>query len=106
MDQAWTSGIIGTNKACAIDTVAWLNADLDPRSVRDAREHESDARARLRDDLLTRLSAHPDHRMRSVSWSGSETIDAAEIELGAARGRARTKITDSRLLTEIADRAL
>ena len=88
------SGVIGTNKACAIETVGTLLADLDgaaPSASRSAREA-----------LVRRLLAHPDVRRRAVSWSGWTGIDAAEIALGEAGGRPRTKITDLGELLRIA----
>jgi ferredoxin--NADP+ reductase len=92
------SGIIGSNKACAIQTVSALLADLE------AAYERGTASALARADLITRLSAHPEPHRRLVSWEGWNNIDAAEIALGVTRGRARTKITDPRLLVGIGAR--
>ena len=73
------SGIIGTNKKDAVQTVDALIADLAagmlPRRVRD-------------DDVITVLqTAH-------VDVAGWRRIDAAERQLGASRSRERTTIHD------------
>ena len=67
------TGIIGTNKPDATETVASLLADADrlPR----APERDPDAIVEL---LLER-------KVRAVGWSGWEAIDAAEKALGVAR---------------------
>lgn len=91
------SGVIGSNKACAIETVTSLLADFHGRS-------SSTSPAR-RDGLINRLLTHPDRRCRAVSWRGWSGIDAAEISLGEAHGRARTKISDLNRLLEIAAEA-
>ncbi|NKQ57916.1 FAD-dependent oxidoreductase [Amycolatopsis sp. K13G38] len=78
------SGVIGTNKACAIETVEGLLADLPV----DDREPGIDAT----------LAAHG---TRVVTWRGWLAIDAAEIALGAQNDRTRTKIADLARLVEI-----
>ncbi|MEV1294974.1 FAD-dependent oxidoreductase [Pseudonocardia sp. NPDC049635] len=72
------SGVIGTNKACAVESVGSLLDDLDdlPAAAPSARK------------ALT--AAH-----EVVDWAGWTRIDRAEIALGRRRGRARTKITDT-----------
>ncbi|WP_020660839.1 FAD-dependent oxidoreductase [Amycolatopsis benzoatilytica] len=78
------SGVIGTNKACAIETVAGLLADLpvDSRTP----------------DIDTVLAANA---ARVVTWPGWLAIDQAEISLGRQTGRTRTKIDDLDRLVEI-----
>jgi ferredoxin--NADP+ reductase len=94
------SGVIGSNKACAIQTVSALLADFDAA----APDTSSTANALARTDLIARLGAHPEPHRRLVTWEGWSDIDAAEIALGAACGRARTKITDPRRLVDIGAR--
>jgi ferredoxin--NADP+ reductase len=94
------SGIIGSNKACAIQTVSALLADLDGA----AENGTSTARVVARTKLISRLGAHTEPHRRLVTWEGWSDIDAAEIALGVTRGRARTKITDPRRLVDIGAR--
>ena len=84
------TGIIGTNKPDATETVASLLADADalPR----APERDPDAIVEL---LLER-------KVRTVSWSGWEAIDEAERALGVARACARVKIADRERLLRTA----
>ena len=84
------TGIIGTNKPDATETVASLLADADglPR----APERDPDAIV----ELLR------ERKVRTVAWSGWEAIDAAERELGAARDCARVKIADREALLRTA----
>jgi ferredoxin--NADP+ reductase len=76
------TGVIGTNKSDAAETVATLLADADglPR----APEREPAAVLAL---LRTR-------GVDPVEWCGWQAIDAAEQALGAGRGCARVKIAD------------
>lgn len=75
------TGVIGTNKADAKETVEALLNDLDtlPR----APHREPDA-------IIERLAQRG---VGVVTWAGWEAIDAAEIALGTAAGRPRVKIT-------------
>jgi ferredoxin--NADP+ reductase len=84
------TGIIGTNKPDATETVASLLADADrlPR----APERDRDAIVEL---LLER-------KVRTVEWAGWEAIDAAERALGADRDCARVKIADRETLLRTA----
>jgi ferredoxin/flavodoxin---NADP+ reductase len=86
-------GVIGTNKSDATDTVAALLADA-PDLPR-ARERDPDALPAL---LL-------DRGVRAVEWAGWEAIDAAERDLGAARGCPRVKIADRATLLRTASDA-
>ena len=85
------SGVIGSNKACAAETVRSLLADLGkaPREVRDGTE---DALAALLEGRGCRV----------VTWRGWTKIDAAEVALGRERGRTRMKICDRPRLLDIA----
>jgi ferredoxin--NADP+ reductase len=73
------SGVIGTNRVCAQETVSSLLADL---STVDE-ERSSDV-----DQLLAARG------VRVVPYTGWLNIDAAEIERGRAAGRPRIKISD------------
>jgi ferredoxin/flavodoxin---NADP+ reductase len=84
------TGIIGTNKPDATETVASLLADADtlPR----APERDPDA-------IVALLR---DRDVQAVGWSGWEAIDAAERALGADRDCARVKIADRETLLKTA----
>lgn len=75
------SGVIGTNKACAVESVEKLLADKDtlPR----AKGRDSAAVGAL-------LSSRG---VKVVGFSGWQKIDAAEMERGKARGKAREKVS-------------
>ena len=87
------SGVIGTNKGCAKETVAALLADFDSGALAAPR---GDRRALNR--LLTQR--RPDR----VDLHGWKTIDAAERQAGRAQGRPRVKITDRETLVELGRR--
>ena len=88
------TGVIGTNKGDAKETVEQLLADLDalPR----ARHREPNA---IIDTLAQR-------GVGVVTWAGWEAIDAAEQALGVAAGRTRIKIADRETLLTAAAKAL
>ena len=89
------SGVIGTNKKDAQDTV--------DKIVEDA------AQGRLNepvtDDIDAMIAAHA---TQAVTWAGWEAIDAIETAAGAASdpGRPRVKLTDWGALREAAEQAL
>ncbi|MGH3687225.1 MAG: FAD-dependent oxidoreductase [Pseudonocardiaceae bacterium] len=87
------TGVIGTNKGDAKETVEQLLHDLDtlPR----APHREPDAIT----DRLAQLG------VGVVTWAGWEAIDAAEQALGAAAGRTRIKIADRVALHIAAEKA-
>ncbi|MGV9746789.1 FAD-dependent oxidoreductase [Rhodococcus zopfii] len=87
------SGVIGTNKACAKETVAALLADFDA-----ARLTAPPAGRRE----LTRLLAS--RRPNRVDLRGWQAIDDAERAAGRVHGRPRVKITDRAGLVEIGAR--
>jgi ferredoxin/flavodoxin---NADP+ reductase len=80
------TGVIGTNKGDAKETVEQLLHDLDtlPR----APHREPDA-------IINRLAQRG---VGVVTWAGWEAIDAAERALGVAAGRTRIKIADREAL--------
>jgi ferredoxin--NADP+ reductase len=76
------SGVIGTNKKCAADTVARVLEDLDGKRL--------DAPAAAGRDAI---EAWLRERVRGlVTWHGWEAIDAHERGLGAPAGRPRVKL--------------
>lgn len=88
------TGVIGTNKACAIQTVSCALDDLERR-----REPAVDPARRA--SLVAARLRHQDPRRRAITWEGWNRIDQAEVELGATYGRGRTKITDPDLMIDI-----
>jgi ferredoxin--NADP+ reductase len=78
------TGVIGTNKKDAADTVAKILADAEAGALSqpDPALSETDAIAAW---LIERV---PDH----VTWSGWEMIDAYESSLGEPTGRPRVKL--------------
>jgi ferredoxin--NADP+ reductase len=88
------TGVIGTNKGDAKETVEQLLGDLD--SLPRASHRDPDA-------IIERLSQRG---VGVVSWAGWEAIDAAEQALGAAAGRTRIKIADRAALLVAAAKAL
>jgi ferredoxin/flavodoxin---NADP+ reductase len=74
------TGVIGTNKSDAVETVASLLADV----------HDGALKANGRSGNLDRLLAQRGiHALGMPAW---RRIDAAELELGASRGRLRTTL--------------
>ena len=76
------SGVIGTNKKDAADTVAKVLADRDAGALAKPANADPDEIARW---LAERA---PD----AVTWEGWQAIDAAERRAGEAQGRPRVKI--------------
>lgn len=89
------SGVIGANKACALQTVRTLVADA-------AAGRLDTPEPGLRERLVAGLADRADRLRRPVGWAGWTAIDRAEIALGTRGGRARTKITELRELLELA----
>lgn len=75
------SGIIGTNRACALETVATLRADLDALDA-----SPKPGFAGLAQQLASRAVKH-------VDYAGWKAIDAVETERGVALAKPREKIT-------------
>ena len=76
------SGVIGTNKKCAQETVSLLLADLAAGALRDP---AGDGAALS--ELLRR------HRAERIGYDGWQAIDAHERALGEPQGRPRVKLT-------------
>jgi ferredoxin/flavodoxin---NADP+ reductase len=83
------SGVIGTNKSDARETVASLLADHAAGRF----DHPPVGSI---DEVLAR------NKVNVVTLTGWQSIDRAEISLGTAQGRARTKIATWQALTELA----
>ena len=85
------TGVIGTNKSDAKETVATMLDDREslPRACR----REPDA-------VLDLLRSRD---VPVVTWQGWEAIEAAEQALGSEGGRSRVKITDREALLALAD---
>jgi len=84
------TGVIGTNKHDARETVAAVLADapsLPPAPVRDP------------DAVLALLH---ERGVQAVSWEGWQAIDVAETELGRQQGRQRGRISDRQALLRAA----
>lgn len=77
------SGVIGTNRACSVDTASAVLDDLKTRL-------RADGGPARRDALVSSLSELP---AKYVDFSRWETIDAREREAGARRGKPREKFT-------------
>jgi ferredoxin/flavodoxin---NADP+ reductase len=88
------TGVIGTNKGDAKETVERLLRDLDALPRAPHREPN------MIIDRLTRQG------VGVVTWAGWEAIDAAEQALGVAAGRTRIKIANREALLTAAAKAL
>jgi ferredoxin--NADP+ reductase len=89
------SGVIGTNKKDAQDTVDKILEDA--------------AGGRLNQPVAEDIDAMiAEHAPQAVTWEGWEAIDAIETAAGAASepGRPRVKLTEWGALREAAERAL
>lgn len=75
------SGVIGTNRTCARETVAAVRNDVDQNRLPGAIQPR---------DGVARLLAQ--RNVSQVDWEGWRVIDAAERNRGAANGRPRLKI--------------
>lgn len=86
------SGVIGTNRSCAAETVESVWADLESGALSSPRTTDPDAIF----ELMAERGVH------IVDARGWEAIDARERELGAEGGRERTKIRDRAELMRLA----
>ncbi len=77
------TGVIGTNRSDAAETVRSLLEDIENGSLRPPRDTSVDVL-----DLLEQRRVEP------VVWEGWLNIEHAELRLGAAHGRDRAKISD------------
>jgi ferredoxin--NADP+ reductase len=85
------TGVIGTNKSDAVETVASLLADLRDGAL------QAHGRAGKLDRLLAERGIRP---LGMPAW---HRIDAAEIELGAKHGRMRTTLAHRKELLAAAE---
>jgi ferredoxin--NADP+ reductase len=83
------TGLIGTNKACAKETVDTLLADLDalPAPTLDASAIDAELSAR---------------GVEVIAYDGWRAIDAAETKRGASAGKVRDKFTSVSQMLEVA----
>jgi ferredoxin--NADP+ reductase len=88
------SGVIGTNKKDAQDTVDSLFEDLEAGRVPERPDAEADAIEAL---LAER---RPDH----VTFAGWQAIDRTEVERGKPHGRPRVKICTIEEMVQVASR--
>ena len=88
------SGVIGTNKKDAADTVARILEDVEAGRLGDPAPDKADADA-VGAWVTERV---PDH----VTWFGWEAIDAHESALGEPHGRPRVKLVRVGELVEAA----
>jgi ferredoxin--NADP+ reductase len=86
------TGIIGTNKKCAVETVTQLVADLDSGRLK---RHDSDRTH----DIEQWLAQRQPHLVTEAGW---QLIDAAERAAGEPDGRPRVKLTDRERLLDVA----
>jgi ferredoxin/flavodoxin---NADP+ reductase len=85
------TGVIGTNKSDAVETVTSLLADV----------HDGAVRAHGRSGNLDRLLAQ--RGIQALGMPAWHRIDAAEIELGVSHGRLRTTLAHRRELLAAAE---
>jgi ferredoxin--NADP+ reductase len=85
------TGVIGTNKSDAVETVSSLLADVHDGAV------EAHGRSGKLDRLLAERGVHP---LGMPAW---HRINAAEIELGAKKGRLRTTLAHRKDLLAAAE---
>jgi ferredoxin/flavodoxin---NADP+ reductase len=78
------TGVIGTNKKDAADTVAKILADAESDALSHPDQELSDTEA-VAAWLTERVPSH-------ITWAGWEMIDAYEASLGEAMGRPRVKL--------------
>lgn len=86
------SGIIGSNRKCALDTVRVLLDDA-------AAQRIGKGQALSRDHVARQLA---DKQPRLVSYARWQVIDRAERKAGASAGRPRVKLTDAKSLLDTA----
>ena len=86
------TGVIGTNRSCAVETVARLTSQIEAGELPEPAEPDPDAvRALLAERGVT-----------VVDDAGWHAIDAAELAAGAAAGRERTKLPDRATMLDVA----
>ena len=85
------SGVIGTNKKDAQDTVDSLFEDLEAGSIPDRPLLDSDTPAGEAEDVADIVSLLAERGGDHVTYLGWQAIDQAEIEAGEPHGRPRIK---------------
>ena len=90
------SGIIGTNKKCAVDTVTQLLADLESGALR---PHPADQHGDRHGGIETWLRGRQPHLVTEQGW---RLIDAAERAAGEPNDRPRVKLVDRERLLSVA----
>jgi ferredoxin/flavodoxin---NADP+ reductase len=85
------SGVVGTNKADAHDTIRVLITEQDSLPTLDAEQAKPEAV----DKLLA------DKGVRFISFKHWQALDAHELQLGVAQGRPRVKITNIEKMLEL-----
>ncbi len=88
------TGVIGTNRSDAAETVKTLLADASAGTLPRAAERDPDA-------ILAILA---DRGVGYVTWDGWLRLDEHELALGKARGRERTKVHELETMLEIIGR--
>jgi ferredoxin--NADP+ reductase len=86
------SGVIGTNKTCAQETVNCMVEDLESENI-----FEPGSPSRDSIEALLR-----ERKTDFVTYAGWEKIDAEEIARGEAAGRPRVKLTNIQEMIDIA----
>src|SRR3954464_6964260 len=89
------SGIIGTNKKDAADTVARVLEDVEDRRLNDPREPDADAVEPWLREQIAGL----------VTWTGWQAIDEHETTAGEPHGRPRVKLVRVPDMIAVADRS-
>lgn len=92
------SGVIGTNRACGVDSALAVLADLPSIS------NPSVAERKARRDRFVHLIQK--RRLRLVDFSGWRRIDALERAGGAARGKPREKMTSVQSMLDAAEQEI
>jgi ferredoxin/flavodoxin---NADP+ reductase len=92
------SGVIGTNRACGVDSSLAVLADLQPSG-----NPPSSLRHGRRERLLQSLRRQP---LKIVDFAGWLRIDALERSAGAVRGKPREKMTSVQAMLDAADQEI
>jgi ferredoxin/flavodoxin---NADP+ reductase len=89
------SGVIGTNRACGVDTALAILSDLQSLSATISSDRRS-----IRESFLRSLRAR---LLRPVDFAGWLRIDALERAAGAAREKPREKMTTRQAMIEASE---
>jgi ferredoxin--NADP+ reductase len=91
------SGVIGTNRACGLDSALAVLADFQSMG------NPSDAGRKARRERF--VQSIQKRRLRPVDFEGWRRIDALERAAGAARGKPREKMTSVQSMVDAAEEA-